>query len=368
MGKKRDHGTPPVGFFKKDGKTRPITASKRRPGAQQTQTKLRIVKRIKGSTQGFPYHQIVRVEPMLGDTGTEADLSLEGYGAQRKLDGTRNITIRAEDRCILRGRSWKNDFADRYPEIVEDLKKFQDKRFVLDSELTFFEKETDTDVFITALATPETKAKYDVRLMVFDILHLGDQDLTGKAFEERFKILKDIFPRGLKHVQLVPVVTKTKDKERLYKQTLAKGGEGVMLKRMRSPYLEGHRTADWLKIKKEETDEAIIVGYTTGQGKRASTFGSVILAKHDAHGNLVYVGKTSGFTEKEIETILKRMKRLRVNKNPGVLGAEGSVQKLDSWVEPEIVIEVKFHEKTKTGKFRHPAFVRFRDDKTPDQV
>ena len=74
---------------------------------------------------------------MLANRGTEADLDHPGYVAQRKYDGIRVIVIRDGDRVILRGRSWKNDFADRYPDLVEAIRRYPLKRFVADAAFTF---------------------------------------------------------------------------------------------------------------------------------------------------------------------------------------------------------------------------------------
>jgi len=84
----------------------------------------------------------------------------------------------------MRGRSWINDYAPRFPEIVEEIRKLPVEACVLDSELTFFKKGTDKDVFVTALANPETKKPYVAKAMVFDVLYVEyveNLDLEGEG-------------------------------------------------------------------------------------------------------------------------------------------------------------------------------------------
>ena len=345
----------PVGFFKEGGKTRPITARK--------QTKLRIIRRVVNPVKGFPYSQPRRVNPMLADRGSEEDLDRPGYVAQRKYDGNRTIIIKDGDRVILRSRSWKNDFADDFPRLVEAVQRIPEKRLVADAELTFFRKGTEEDEMLTALASPETKRGYDVRLLVFDLLYVGDKDVMRKPFEERHRLLEGLIPKRVKRLQIVPFVVKGQKK--LYRDVVRDGGEGVMLKRLGSPYQENTRNSDWLKVKKTQTDEAIVVGYTRGKGNRAGTFGSLILGKPDGKGGYRLVGEAgTGFKEKELEAIRRRLKRLETKKSP----VDERVSDVHAWVRPELVVEVKFHEMSKNDKYRHPSFIRVRDDKTPDEV
>ena len=108
---------------------------------------------------------------MLAEQGTPEDIEwLHGYDEQRKFDGTRTFIIKAGDKVVLRGRSWINDYAPKFPELVAEVRLLPVEDCVLDSELTFFKKGTDRDVFVTALANPETKKGYTAKLMVFDAL------------------------------------------------------------------------------------------------------------------------------------------------------------------------------------------------------
>ena len=300
---------------------------------------------------------------MLAETGSKEDLKRKEYWAQRKLDGTRCIIIKDGDRVEMRGRSWINDYAPRFPEIVEEIRKLPVESCVLDSELTFFKKETDKDVFISALAKPETKKGYVAKAMVFDVLYVEDYDLRDLPLEDRLEILRDLIPDELKHVDAVKTVKK--GKRAYFERLKRKGGEGVILKERLSPYREGERTEEWLKVKNWRSDEAVVVGYTKGKGERAKTFGSLILAQKDKDGKWRYVGKASGFTEEQMKQLLQKMRRLKTDKPP-VKNAE-KVDNVKAWVKPEIVVEIKYYERSKNGMFRFPDFLRIRTDKKPEE-
>lgn len=312
----------------------------------------------------FQYSKPRRIHPMLAEQGTPEDIErLHDYDEQRKYDGTRAFIIKDGDKVVLRGRSWINDYAPKFPEIVAEVKQLPVESCVLDSELTFFKKGTDKDVFVTALANPETKKDYTAKLMVFDALFVEDYDLEKLPFLDRREIIEKIIPGRLRHVEAVETVEKNK---KAYFRTLkAKQGEGVMLKERKSPYREGERTREWLKIKHWKTDEAVVVGYTQGEGARASTFGAVILAQRDKNGKWRYVGKTSGFSEKELARLLKKLRSLETKKPP-IIDAPSGIN-VKAWVKPEIVAEVKYYEKTENGAFRFPDYVRERDDKSPEE-
>jgi bifunctional non-homologous end joining protein LigD len=146
--------------------------------------------------------------------------------------------------------------------------------------------------------------------------------------------------------------------------------EGIMAKRADSRYYEGKRTRDWLKIKTHGRQEFLIAGYTHGGGRRASTFGSLILALHEG-GELKYVGNVgTGFTDTEIRRLLEKLKPLRRKTPPFRTVPKMPRVRKDEivWVEPELVAEVEFAEYTHDGRLRAPSYQGLREDKEPEEV
>ena len=143
-----------------------------------------------------------------------------------------------------------------------------------------------------------------------------------------------------------------------------------MAKRVDSRYLQGKRTRDWLKVKTHGEQEFVIAGYTKGTGRRASSFGSLVLGVYQAD-ELVYVGNVgTGFNSKEIDKLLDKLRPLRREKSPfREVPKMPKVRKSDViWVEPKLVCEVEFAEWTHDGRLRAPSYKGLREDKRADEV
>ena len=159
------------------------------------------------------------------------------------------------------------------------------------------------------------------------------------------------------------------DGEKLLRRVRSEGLEGVVAKRLESPYRPGKRTRDWLKIKARQHQEFVIAGYVRGRGRR-ERLGALVLAVYE-NGRLVHVGNCgTGFTDAEIDDLLHRLRPLvrrtppfdDVPKMPRV--RRGDVV----WVEPELVCEVEFAEWTHDGHLRAPSYLGLREDKSAREV
>jgi DNA ligase D-like protein (predicted 3'-phosphoesterase) len=147
-----------------------------------------------------------------------------------------------------------------------------------------------------------------------------------------------------------------------YDAALKMGVEGIMAKKNDSPYQPGFRSGNWLKIKKLLSCECVIFGYTKGEGRRADTFGALILGLYD-EGNPVYVGKVgTGFSQHDTELLTKMFQESKATGK--TLEAADIPQKI-TWLKPELVCEVNYQTVTKDGKLRMPRFRILRSDKTP---
>ena len=102
----------------------------------------------------------------------------------------------------------------------------------------------------------------------------------------------------------------------LFEAAMKQRLEGVIAKRADSPYRQGKRTRDWLKIKTHGRQEFVIAGYTKGQGRRAGRLGSLVLGVWRG-GELAYVGNCgTGFTDKDIDELLGRLRPLEERESP----------------------------------------------------
>src|SRR6266513_1470241 len=169
---------------------------------------------------------------------------------------------------------------------------------VLDGELCALDEQGRSSFSLMQQGKPGTPLVY----FVFDVLELEGEPLVDLPRTERRKRLEKLLDRRNKTVRLSEVF---QDGDALYEAAKQQRLEGIMAKRADSRYAVGRRTRDWLKIKTHGRQEFIIAGYTKGQGRRAGTLGSLVLAVNKG-GELEYVGNVgTGFSGDEIERLLK---------------------------------------------------------------
>ena len=154
-----------------------------------------------------------------------------------------------------------------------------------------------------------------------------------------------------------------KEGEALYDQAVGMGLEGIVAKQADSPYKSG-RSDLWLKVRADKTGDFVVVGFTEPRGSRGG-FGALHLGAY-RDGKLVYIGRAgSGFTARQLKEVSGRLAELAKDRP----AFEGPVpaEKESRWVTPELVAEVRYKEITGDGLLRQPVFLRFRDDKRPEE-
>ncbi|HUX67705.1 MAG TPA: non-homologous end-joining DNA ligase [Terriglobales bacterium] len=188
----------------------------------------------------------------------------------------------------------------------------------------------------------------------FDLLRLDGRDLRPLPLAERKRLLAAL-PWGGPWRYSDHVLG---DGAALFQQAAARGLEGIVAKRADSPYQPG-RSRLWLKLKAQQRQEAVIVGYTDPQGARTS-FGALLLAVYEPEANrFAYIGRVgTGFDTATRAAILRR---LRPAPRPALAGAPGRFHP----VRPDSVAEVKFAQWTPGGRLRAPVFLGLRTDKPP---
>lgn len=270
-----------------------------------------------------------------------------------KWDGYRAIAEVDHGRVQLYSRNG-NSFLDNYPAIVESLRTI-DQEAVLDGEIVVVDKEGKAN--FQDLQHYEPGEGKQILYYIFDLLLLNGIDTTGLPLIERKKLIQKIIPvKGLiKYSD--HVIAKGKD---FFQVAIHQNLEGIMAKKADSLYNTGSRTVNWLKIKNHKSDEVVIVGFTKPTGNRPY-FGALVLAEKN-NEKFHYAGHTgTGFSNDMLKEIYDKLIKIKTTISPFPEKVKTNMPV--TWVKPEYIAEIKFTEKTKDGKMRHPVFLRMRTDK-----
>lgn len=311
--------------------------------------------------EGSPTRRAVETyEPMLA-TLVEDVPSGDGWLFEIKWDGFRTLCRLAAGEARLWSRTGK-DLAGRFPSIARALPlALRTSDCVVDGEVCALDAEGRPSFAL--MQRGEGTLVYEA----FDLLELEGEVLLEWPLAERRARLEELVDT---RSGLVRFSASFPDGAALYEAATAKGLEGVMAKRADSPYRPGKRTREWLKVKTHEVQEFVIAGYTRGEGRRATSFGALVLAVQRGD-ELVWAGNCgTGFTETEIERLLKLMRPLERPDPPlAVVPKMPRVRAADVvWIEPALVCQVEFAEWTRDGRLRAPAYKGLRDDKKPADV
>ena len=312
-----------------------------------------------------------KIKPMLAFPAKPFDD--ENFIFEIKFDGTRAIAYVDVANKALRLLNRRMLYIEhRYPELRELLDCVSAKKVILDGEIVVFEKGKPSFKKLAEREHVDDELRIELlsKLMpacyvVFDVLHKDGKDLIELPLMERKRILKEVVREG-EHV-LIASYVKGKGTA-FFEECKRMGLEGVVAKKVDSPYLLGKRSKYWLKIKVLRSIDCVIAGFTRGEGKRAQYFGALLLGVYDK-GKLRYVGRVgTGWSESELATLTSTLKKMVIEQNPfDIFEEESEIIKKTCFVRPELVCEVKFMEVTQDLKLRAPSFVRLRRDKLPSE-
>jgi bifunctional non-homologous end joining protein LigD len=195
-----------------------------------------------------------------------------------------------------------------------------------------------------------------VTYVIFDVLYMDGHATLPLPYEQRRELLEALELEG--PAWRVPSYHRGEGTA-LLAATRDLGIEGVVAKRLDSPYVPGQRGSAWVKVKNVCEQDVVIGGWTPGEGGRASTLGALAVGVY-ADGKLSYAGKVgTGFTEKTLALVQRELEPLRREGSPfeGRQPPKGTV-----FVEPKLVARVELREWTRTGTMRAPSFKGLRTD------
>ncbi|WP_370106352.1 non-homologous end-joining DNA ligase [Streptacidiphilus sp. BW17] len=297
------------------------------------------------------------VQPMLASTG-KMPVRLEEWALEIKFDGARAISYLDGTGLRVLTRSGNNTTA-RYPELDELHQLLGGRNAILDGEVIAtdasgrpsFSSLQQRMMLTRPQAIRTTASRIPVTLMVFDVLWLDGRSTTGMSYRGRREVL-DSLPLQGEHVLVPPAWPGTAAEEAL-SFTHDQGLEGVIAKRLASPYSEGARSRDWIKRKHQRTLDVWICGWVpTG-----NTVKALLLGVPDDDG-LRYVGAVgTGFSEAERRALAALLERLAAPASPLTSGPTPGRGSPVRWVRPLAHGEVEYLEFTKEdGVLRHPVW------------
>ena len=314
------------------------------------------------------------LRPMLAQTAETVSAALGVFkdraAVEEKLDGARVQLHRRGDECRLYSRRLQ-DLSASLPDVVALVRaRLAVPAAILEGEvvpvgadgrpLPFqelmrrFRRLRDVDRLVREVP---------VRLRLFDALQVDGEPLVDRPYAERWSALERA--RGGLETVGRSVPGGAAKGEAFYARALADGLEGVMVKGLAVPYMPGMRGRGWLKVKRAQSVDLVIVAADRGYGRRHGWLSNYHLAARDeATGGFEPVGKTfKGLTDDEFRAMTERLSAL-------VVGERGPTV----FVEPRVVVEVLFADLQRSPTYRAGLALRFarvariRDDKTPEEA
>lgn len=321
-----------------------------------------------------------------------AQAKLDGFRLQIHVDKTKKEpVIHFYSRNLI-------DMSSMFPDVKEAFEHVDAKTLICEGEAIVYDP--NTGGFSKFQETVKRKRKHGIeeaikdfplQVFIFDLMYYNGQDVMHLHQKERRKLLDDIFdiPHPLIHVIEEKFVTTGKELENYFYANIASGLEGLVVKRVDTPYTPGKRNFNWIKLKRQEeghledTIDCVILGYYAGEGKRAQ-FGigaflvGVYNKKDDRYETIAKIG--TGLKDEDWIDLKKRADRIKVAQQPKDVMCVKELYP-DVWIDPVVVCRVRADEITisplhsagrtesKQGyALRFPRFMGYRPDKSATEA
>ncbi len=317
---------------------------------------------VEKGMEGIKKFQVIVFEPirpMLAERLASPEEILEKLGgkciAEYKYDGERIQAHKKDGKVMLFSRRLEN-ISSQYPDAVELIKdKVEAKEAILEAECVAMDLETYEMRPFQELMHRRRKygvkaamEQYPVSLFMFDALYIDGKDLTLEAYPLRRRALENTVKRNDRAKVAHHIVAHNpKQLEEFFEEAIENGCEGLMCKAMGkdSVYQAGARGWLWIKYKRDyksemtDTVDLVIVGAFHGRGKRAGTYGALLLATYDPKADTFEtVTKCgTGFTDKDLAGFPEILRKHEI---PRKHSRVKSTLEADVWFEPAVVLEI----------------------------
>ena len=315
-------------------------------------------------------HPIKMMLAQLGESIASALGEIGTAAVEWKYDGARVQIHKEGDSVAVFSRRMENVTAS-LPEIVMAARQITAKSAILDGEAVAIGKDGRPMAFQEILKRFRRKynveklaAQIPLRLFLFDLIYLDGKSVTHLPLSERRALLEKIANPNILADQVLSGSVEAA--EEIYRQALAAGHEGLILKNPNSVYAPGKRGKNWLKIKPVmETLDLVVIGAKWGEGRRASFLGSYRLGCRDtATGNILDMGfVATGLSDEALAELTDMFREL-------ILLEKG----MEVEIKPAVVFEVAYEEIQRSPNYssgyalRFPRMVAVRDDKSLEEA
>ncbi|MFI7524519.1 ATP-dependent DNA ligase [Nocardia salmonicida] len=315
--------------------------------------------------------------PMLASPG-QPPSSGARFAAEFKWDGARVMARCAPDGTITLASRTLRDTTSSYPELVEALRRVADGRgLVLDGEVVAPDPTVDSAPSFSRLQRrlhvqrPSKTLIDEIRteLIVFDVVADGSS-IRSWPYSERRALLDGLGLDDGDRVRVPPMWLLTDiSADELLISAAAAHLEGLVCKKLDSPYEAGRRSKSWIKSVLRQSADLLILGAVPGSGAHAATFGALVLGGYDVDGRLQLAGTVgTGFTAAARRHIRAALDELRRDTSPLAGPVPVHLRRAGVWwVDAVLVAEISHREVSSAG-LRHPSFRAIRTDKRPDEI
>lgn len=299
------------------------------------------------------------VAPMLATHGSVARLTAKQWAFEGKWDGYRLLVDADHGTLGLRARSGR-DVTREFPQLQALAADLADHQVLLDGEVVALDNDG-----VPSFGEMQNRARATrIEFWAFDILRLDGRWLLRAKYRDRRRLLETLAAAG---GLIVPELLAGDGPEAMA-HAREHRFEGVVAKKWDSTYQPGRRSSSWIKDKIWNTQEVVIGGWREGTGGRTSRIGALMLGI-PAQGGLQFVGRVgTGFTDKELAKLKGLLEPQQTDRSPFTTRLSTQDAKGVTFVEPTLVGEVRYSERTSDGRLRQPSWRGLRPDKEPDDV
>ena len=303
------------------------------------------------------------LEPMLASIVTKPPTG-DNWLYEIKWDGVRALCkIHAGKLEITSRRGLRSEA--QYPELADLPIHIAAKDVWLDGEICVLDESgrsrfalIQSRISANKSSLTQLQETNPATLFLFDVLYADGYDLRAVPLADRKRLLASLVT-PTNHIRLSE--TFDTDGDQMFEAARKMQLEGLIAKDRHSHY-SATRGQKWQKIKVNNEQEFVIVGFTSGE---RDFFGALVLAVNEA-GTLRHVGQVgTGFDHKLMKSIYGRLEPLITKTSP--LSPKPKIKGV-TWVSPELICQVRYLEWTPDGHLRAPVFIGLREDKTQQEV